>query len=414
MRFVSLAKSYAVSLTKMISLEVVLVNSVIDSHRVAWLLPVAGTYWQPILSKFTQLFPKTTVFTGLWPGFIRGFEDSFRVKEVGKRKVLEIAGESKRTGYGASFTYLSPKIIGELIRFKPDVIFSNAFSLWTIIALLLKPWHRWRIIIICDGSSPGVNYQGSRFRLFLRRVIARFTDAFITNTQAGKDYLTKFVAAREDSIFARPYLIPDMKALCQGFEESKLKGLQLSHPVFLFAGGIMPRKGLHKLIEACLILQTQGYQDYTLLIVGDGQHQEYDAFIEKHNLENKVKFLGHVEYGNLGAYYQRIDVFILPTLEDVWGMVVVEAMAFGKPVLCSKWAGGVELLADGENGYVFDPHDSEKLAELMSRFMNNPDLLNRMGEKSRQIMANHTPEAVSKFLAEVVEYVLNDSEETVA
>ncbi|HEY9707838.1 MAG TPA: glycosyltransferase, partial [Oculatellaceae cyanobacterium] len=103
-----------------------------------------------------------------------------------------------------------------------------------------------------------------------------------------------------------------------------------------------------------------------------------------------------------------------PTLEDVWGLVAVEAMMFGKPILCSKWGGAVELVVDGENGYVFDPHNPKRLAELMSQFMNNPDLIKSMGEKSKQIMANHTPEEVSNFLAEVVEFVHKEREATVS
>ena len=65
------------------------------------------------------------------------------------------------------------------------------------------------------------------------------------------------------------------------------------------------------------------------------------------------------------------------------------------------------MVVDGESGYVFDPHNPKELAELMSRFINNPNLSKMMGEKSKQIMIKHTPEAVSKSLAEVVAFVLN-------
>ncbi|AOY79094.1 glycosyltransferase family 4 protein [Moorena producens JHB] len=384
----------------------------INELRIAWLLPTAGLYWQPLLSEFTRLFPQTTVFAGLFPGFIHGFEESFLLKEVGGMKVMGRNKPSKT--YSSFFTYLPPKIIVQLLQFKPNVIFSNAFSLWTLLALLFKPWGKWRVVIICDGSSPGVNYQGSWFRLLLRRIIARITDGFITNTSAGKAYLTEFVKAREDSIFARPYLVPDIRALSQTIKESNLNKLKQQHPVFLYIGALFPRKGLHKLLKACSMLQTKGYQDYTVLIVGRGtQHQELESLVKTHNLDNQVKLVGFVEYGGLGTYLENADIFLFPTIEDVWGMVVPEAMAFGKPILCSKWAGAVEMVVDGENGYVFDPHDSEELAELMIRFINNPDLINKMGEKSQQIMASHTLEAVSNSLADVVEFVWNGKQKTV-
>jgi glycosyltransferase involved in cell wall biosynthesis len=81
-------------------------------------------------------------------------------------------------------------------------------------------------------------------------------------------------------------------------------------------------------------------------------------------------------------------------------------MMFGKPILCSKWAGAVELVADGENGYIFDPHQPEQLAQMMSKLIDSPELIKTLGEKSRQIMTEHTPEAVVKSLVRVVEIAL--------
>jgi len=377
-----------------------------EAPRIAWLLQGAGAYYQPIMSEFTRLFPQTTVFTASWSGFLPGFEDSFIVQQVGKMKVIEMTRASK--GYSPSFTYLSPGIVGQLLQFKPDVVFSTGFSIWTILALAAKVWGKWKVVVLYDGSSPGVDYQGSWLRLSQRRMIAKSADAFITNNLAGKAYLTKVIGAKENNVLARPYLVPHPKTYSQNVEDPLLTASQLQHPIFLFAGKIVPRKGLDELLQACSMLQKQEYQDYTLLVVGDGwQRQELDVFVKKHNLENRVKWVGFVEYEQVGAYFQLADVFVFPTLEDVWGLVAVEAMMFGKPILCSKWAGAVEMVIDGENGYEFDPHKPEDLAKLMSRFINNPDLVSKMGETSRQIMTQHSPESVSKFLAEVVNFVLD-------
>lgn len=396
-----------------LTLETSQVNRTSDSPRVAWLLQGAGAYWQPIVSEFARLFPRTTVFTACWSGFMPGFEGSFTVQQVGKMKVLEVSGQSK--GYSTSFTYLSPGIVGHLLQFKPHVIFSTGFSIWTILALLLKTWCRWQIVIMYDGSSPGVDYRGSWLRLFQRRLMARFTDAFITNVDTGKAYLTEVIGARKDTVFVRPYLVPHPKTYLQNRKDIEPVVSQLQRPVFLFVGGIIPRKGVHELLQACSILQAQGYQDYTLLIVGDGsQKPELEGFVKNHNLENQVKWVGGIEYEQVGAYFQQADVFVFSTLEDVWGLVAVEAMMFGKPILCSKWAGAVEVVVEGENGYVFDPHDPKKLAELMHQFINDPSLINRMGSKSERIMAGHTPGAVATFLAKVVEFVQSNQKETVS
>ncbi|MFM7447366.1 MAG: glycosyltransferase, partial [Leptolyngbyaceae cyanobacterium] len=107
-----------------------------------------------------------------------------------------------------------------------------------------------------------------------------------------------------------------------------------------------------------------------------------------------------VDYESLGAYFEATDVFIFPTLEDIWGMVVLEAMAFRKPVICSKWAGAVEMIDQGKTGYIVDPHNVEELAGAMRLFIKNPELISTMGEKSCQVISQHTPEIAAKFLSE--------------
>lgn len=373
--------------------------------RIAWLLPVAWFYWQPVMSHFTQLFPQTKVFTGLFPGFARGFEDSFAVEVVGKFQVIEMAREA--TGYGSNFTYLSPRIIFRLIRLRPHAIFASSFGIWTVLALLLKPLCWWRVIIAYEGSSPGVDYRNSAIRLLVRRLMVKFADACITNSQAGKAYLVEILKAKDNRVFVQPYEIPDTKTLAT--QENIEQDTALQRPVFLFVGHIIPRKGLHILLEACKILQQQGYREYTLQIVGDGpQREELEKFSQEHHLTDRIQWIGRVDYNLISAYFRNADVFVLPTLEDTWGVVVLEAMLMGKPVLCSTGAGTAELVVHGENGYVFDPTQPEKLAEFMRQFIDRPIAIHDMGKRAQKIMSQYTPEAASKRLAQVTNMVLNN------
>ncbi len=370
-----------------------------ESPRVAWLFPSMnrGSYWHPILSEFTKILQQTTVYTGFWPGFTSGFEGTFTVEVVGKTKLTESTRPLPKYSRGVAFA--SPSIVGHLFQFKPQVIFTSGFSIWTLLALLFKPLGRWKIIIAYEGSSPTVDCCDSKLRLMLRRTMVRFTDAFITNSIRGKGYLTKILKVEESRVFAKPYEVPDSKALSGEASEDDL-GLQ--HPVFLYMGQLILRKGLHLLLEACAILQKQGYRNYSILIVGDGpQRDELEHFSQKHDLQDRIQWVKWIEYVRLNTYFRSADVFVLPSLEDTWGMVVLEAMVFGKPVLCSKWAGASEMVVEGENGYVFDPHEPEELAKIMIRFINEPELIASMRKKSQQIMTRYTPEAAAQFLAEV-------------
>jgi glycosyltransferase involved in cell wall biosynthesis len=377
--------------------------------RIAWLLPVAWFYWQPFLSAFAKLFPDTQVFTGLWPGFAQGLEDSFAVTQVGRMRFVETTRNA--TGYGSGFTVLSLRIVGELLRFRPQVVFADSFRIWTLLALLLKPLGGWRVVLAYEGSSPGVDYRGSALRLWLRRRMVQGADAYITNSRAGALYLCEVLGADQARVFARPYEVPDIRPMladATGAPAVDATGRLL----FLCVGHTVPRKGLPQLLAACLALQAQGVTNYRVMAVGDGeQRQELMAFVRDHALEAQVSLPGRVEYGQLGAFFEQADAFVFPTLEDTWGTVVLEAMLFAKPVLCSRWAGTAELIREGENGFVFDPYEPERLAEYMRELIDQPRRAAMMGMAAKRGMADYTPEAIAAALAEVVEAVLGGSNE---
>ena len=376
----------------------------INNTKIAWLLPSASFYWQPTLSELSKCFPNTKIFTARWRGYAKGYEDSIKVEIVGRRKIIEIIPGT--IGYGYNYTNVSPKIVNHLLSFKPEVIFSNSFGIWTILALLFKLIGRWRVVIAYEGSSPNVDFRNSSLRLGIRRIMVRLADACITNSQGGQAYLTDILGAKPSLVFTRPYEVPDCQSL---LDQSYYSEDTLDHPrpIFIFVGNIIQRKGLPTLLKACNLLKKQGLNDYTVLIIGDGfQKSGLESLARNYGLENCVQWLGRVDYDRLGKYFRIADVFVLPTLEDTWGMVVLEAMAFGKAILCSKAAGTAELVKEGENGYCFNPQDPEQLAKLMRRFIEQPDQADTLGEKAKQIMDTHTPKVAANFLSSVVSYIL--------
>ena len=378
--------------------------------RIAWLVPEVelGAYWQPVLREFTKIFKNTVFYTGrVWSGFDPTLPGASAIQLVGETKFVET--EKIETGYDRGFIVVSPSIIGYLLKFRPHVVFPQAFSLWTVIVAFLKPLLRWKIAIIYDGSSPNTDFRDSSFRTFVRRILVRFADAFVANSNAGKKYLMEVLNVPEDKIFTRTYLVPDAGALLKRLDQTQPPNLQLKRPIFLYVGRITARKGIKTLLEACAILKNQGYVDYSLLIIGKGdQREELEAFIKECDFEEQVTWAGWVEYGNLGAYFQQADIFVFPTFEDVWGMVVPEAMVLGKAVLCSNGAASCELIMSGENGYIFDPSSAQELADKMQIFLDHPDLIESMGERSRQIISQKTPETAAKAYVEVTSFLMEN------
>ena len=379
-----------------------------DDLRIAWLLPTAWFYWQPSLSELTKLFPKTKIFTGLFPGFAQGFENALDIEVVGERKVVAVT--QSKISYGDNFTYLSPEIIPRLLNYKPDIVFSSSFGIWSILALVFKLIGGWKVVIAYEGSSPGVDYRNSKLRLALRRIMVRLSDACITNSYAGHDYLVNSLKASKGRVFVQPYEVPDVRSLTAINEnlelvsqDNNLKFSDLQHPVFLFVGSIVPRKGVQCLLEACRILKESRLKPFTILVVGDGDQQsELQGLSQNYQLEDYVLWAGRVEYDNISTYFHRADVFILPTLEDTWGMVVLEAMLLGKPILCSKGAGASELVLDGKNGYCFEPNNPDELATVMQKIIDNPDSIHLMGQRSKDIMSQYSPQAAAEFMTKII------------
>lgn len=104
--------------------------------------------------------------------------------------------------------------------------------------------------------------------------------------------------------------------------------------------------------------------------------------------EADVLFFGFRQADELPVFYSLATAFVLPSVREEWGLVINEAMACGLPVVVSKVVGcAPDLVLDGENGFQFDPDDVDELAERLRWLGENPDEVTRMGNRSREIIA---------------------------
>jgi len=373
--------------------------------RVAWLVPSIelGAYWQPVLAHFSQTIPAAVFYTGgVYPSYDPQQPGAALIEIVGRMQFVET--QRVQTGYDRGLILLSPAVIPRLLRFKPDVVYPQAFSLWTLLVILFKPLGRWRVVIIHDGSSPNTDFGPTNWRTVIRRWMMGGVDGVLANTAIGQRYLTEVLHYPAAKILKRIYLVPDRTALTHSAQPVPPPG---PGPVFLYVGRITERKGLRSLLEACILLKTQGFTSYTLWIIGTGeQREELEKRIKEGGIEAQVCWQGWVDYDQLGGYFEAADVFVFPTYEDVWGMVVSEAMVFGKPVICSQGAAACELIEPEGNGFVINPHDPLDIAQALTYFLNHPERIAPMGVRSRQIIAHHTPETAAQAFIDMTHRIL--------
>ncbi|MEO1401605.1 MAG: glycosyltransferase family 4 protein [Cyanobacteria bacterium J06635_1] len=373
--------------------------------RLAWLLTASHQYWHATLAHLAEKYPNLRVFVVNWPGYAHGYSDAFSVSIVGQRTL--ISPQLTSSGYRPpKLTLLPLGLIPKLWQWHPELIFTNSFGMWTLLVLLLKPIRRWRVIIAYEGSAPNIDYRNSVWRLRLRRWMTALADACITNSQRGKTYLTHTLQVPTHKVFAHPYEVPDKITLNAPCDRRPVFGQ--TRPRFLYVGQLIPRKGLDCLLEACQKLYQSYGNAFSLLILGQGHQQnDLENRCQQTHLTDVVHWLGPVTYGHLGQYYTAADVLVFPTYEDTWGMVVLEAMLFAKPVICSEGAGASEQVIGGKTGYHVPPNDSCQLSEKMARFIETPTLAATLGHQAQAHMQNYTPEQAAQFLSQVTQTVIS-------
>ena len=124
------------------------------------------------------------------------------------------------------------------------------------------------------------------------------------------------------------------------------------------------------------------YPSDRLLLVGSGNQLE--EFRRQYKDDTSINLTGRVEYENVYKFYAIADVFIIPTIEDNWSLVIPEAMACGLPVSTSINNGcHVELVHKDENGITFDPYKEDTLVEALDYFHHQD--LKVMGQKSIEL-----------------------------
>jgi len=162
----------------------------------------------------------------------------------------------------------------------------------------------------------------------------------------------------------------------------------------LTVGRLIARKGHIYLIRA--MARLTDLPDAHLVIVGEGHEREaLEAEIQRLGLEDRVTLTGRVSDETLEEHYQSCQVFVLPAIVDetgdteMLGMVSLEAMRYGKPVVASDVGGIPDIVADGESGVLVPQKDPEALAAAIRRLLTNPEEARRLGHAGYHFARAH-------------------------
>lgn len=254
-----------------------------------------------------------------------------------------------------------------------EVLWAIAHARWKGYPLLL--WSE--SVRALEGGRP--------VRTALKRRIVRAFDGYLVPGSRAGDQLVRLGAAR-DRIFTAP------NAVDVGFWSAGATARpgDSTSPRLVFVGRLAHRKGLDVVLEA---LDEPSLRGLELDIVGEGPEAgSLEADARARGLS--VRFLGHLDREELRARYAAADIFVFPSRDDPWGVVLNEAMATGCVPVASSAAGAThDLVAPGETGLVVPPDDVGALRESLRRVVEDPALRARLSAGALERAMLNTPEA---------------------
>lgn len=275
-----------------------------------------------------------------------------------------------------------------------DAIIVAGYSSPTAILAML--WMRLMGIPFYMEIDGGLIRESSGLRYQIKRFLVRLPSGWLTTGKYPTRFLTHYGADPEriieypfSSLFAAD-ILPEVPTVAQKQALREKLGIPEKRMI-LAVGQFIYRKGFDILLRGAKNLPT----DVGIYIVGGEADERYLRLRQELGLEKDVHFWGFRTREQLVELYKAADLFCLPTREDIWGLVVGEAMAFGLPVVTTEQCvAGMELVENGVNGYLVPIEDPDALSESLNKVLSSD--MEAMGRASLEKIQGYTIENMAR------------------
>ena len=207
-----------------------------------------------------------------------------------------------------------------------------------------------------------------------------------------------FNGFKKDRIILAPYGVSN--STFKPMEKDYNHGLNV-----LFVGEVNQRKGIAQILESARQLKTEGNIDIEFNVVGGGASlcpELYEPY------KDIVHFRGRVSFEDLQKYYALSHIFVFPSIGEGFGLVILEALSAGLPVIASKNCGGPDIIQDSYNGFLIEAGSTEQLKEKILWFYNHKEDLQRMSRNAVQSVSNMTWDHYGDILVKQLKEKVND------
>jgi len=340
-------------------------------------------------------------------GLSRNCDVSVVVANDGTRTISDVVGSVPVTRVGTlshvAGTALSPGMV-RAIRMHPADIIHIHWPNPTAVAAYLVSRHPGRLIVTYHSDVVRQKILAKCFQPLLRKLLSR-ADRVIATSQCYMETSDVLRDVKEKCRVIPLGLRTESYRTVDPAEVERIR-TQFGPRLLLSVGRHVYYKGFEYLIAAMRRVKAK------LLLVGDGPlRKELEALAKRIGVQDRVVFLGEVR--NVAAYYHAADVFVLPSItrSEAFGIVQMEAMACGLPVINTSLDSAVPFVSiGGETGLTVAPQNVEELASAMNLLLNDENLRIRYGRGARRrVQTQFAADVMTQRTLEVYEEVLNCS-----
>ena len=336
------------------------------------------------------------------------------------------AGEDEEIDKLAVYSHL-PAFVNNLENFRKrnNVRYDLIFSHYWLSALagthLQQRWHVPHITMfhtlgavknaIRKGSRPALGEEEPELRIETERNLAQNCHRIIASTDKEKSALIRHYGASSQKISVVPCGVNLEHFRIIGKAQAKNQlGLD-DDKIILFVGRIDPLKGVDNLIKVLPYLRH--IPKLRLVIIGGGEHSQREIEqLQKlaHNLEvqNSVAFLGLIKHEQLPYFYNAADVCVVPSHYESFGLVALESLACGTPVVATDVGNHKNLIRQGETGYVIEDNIPRRFADKIALLLSRPDTDTRSAQSIRATVGKFNWSNIAEAITRDCQLVLTN------
>lgn len=326
--------------------------------------------------------------------FVKNFCDQLDALGIDYRLAVMHKSSNKLQKLTGYITFYLKSFLCSLLG-KYDAVYVHYASHSSPGVLLARKLRNFPIITNCHGSDVMPQNQQQEKMQKLTRQILSCSKKVVVPSEYFKRIVTEKYSLPADRVFV---------CASGGIDTQLFRPEELQNPPFTigFVSRIEPGKGWDILLNACAKLPDR---DFRLLMVGGGRDSEkLQTRVQQLALTQQVHTVGLQPQKNLPNYLNQMDVFVFPTeLAESLGLVALEAMACGVPVIASDFAAPAYYVVDGKNGYKFPVGDSKSLADAICKFRSLPlETRQQLREGALETGKEYATEAVTAALKTIL------------